>query len=74
MWIVILLLLVIGVPIIWGTYNVGQIDFLLEKKQLSSPYYCLGVSFIEIPREDDIIQQELCIGLYFINIVVIFYK
>lgn len=58
----------------YGYSDYKQVDYVLEIKKLSIPYYKVGISFEEIIREDDVTQQELCIGLFFVHIVVIFYK
>jgi hypothetical protein len=51
------------------------IDVVIEMKQLSTPYYHIGLSFTEHTTEDpEYIEQELVIGLFIVNILVIFYK
>ena len=48
---------------------------VLEIKKLSNAYYSLGISFNDAPSQDEHIEvQELIVGLFFINIVLIFYK
>jgi hypothetical protein len=59
----------------YGYAGYKQVDYVLEIKDFSVPYYKIGISFEEFVREDDdLIQQEFCIGLFFIHIVVVFYK
>jgi hypothetical protein len=61
--------LVIG----WSRYI--YIDFLLVIKHLSNPYYHIGISFIEHETEDpEFIEQELILGIFFIEFVIVFYK
>lgn len=73
------ILLVLGLLLI-GSFVIGYIefiemDFVIEMKHLSTPYYHIGLSFTEHTTEDpDYIEQELIIGLFLVNILVIFYK
>lgn len=73
------ILLVLGLLLI-GSIVIGYIGFMyidvvIEMKQLSTPYYHIGLSFTEHTTEDpEYIEQELIIGLFFVNILVIFYK
>jgi hypothetical protein len=58
-----------------GARDYITIDFVLEIKKWNNPYYNIGVSFDEYPTEDgQFMEQELKIGLFVINIVIIFYK
>ena len=50
-----------------------QVDIMIELKYLSNPWFNIGVSFQEHPQEDHV-QQELIIGLFFINFVIVFFK
>jgi len=68
------LILISIMAFFYGRNNAQQIDFLIEIKNFSNPYYRIGFLFESIEREDDIIQEEYSIGLFFINFVVIFYK
>ena len=71
----ILLVLVITVliPLIKGFSNHKGFDILLEFKLYSNPYYNIGISFIAYPEEDHV-EEEFTIGLFFINLVIVFYK
>jgi len=67
------LLLVMSVLI--GLKGFIEIDFILEFKSFSHGYFHLGLSFNEHSTEDpEFIEQELIIGLFFVNIIVVFYK
>ena len=72
-------LLILGLLLI-GSFVIGYIgfiymDFVIEFKSPSTPYYYIGMSFTEHTTEDpEYIEQELILGLFFINILVIFYK
>lgn len=73
------ILLIVGLLLI-GSFIIGYIEFMyidvvIEMKQLSTPYYHIGLSFTEHTTEDpEYIEQELVIGLFIVNILVIFYK
>lgn len=56
-----------------GFYKNEGYDVLLELKLFSNPYYNIGMSFIAYP-EEDYIEEEFTIGLFFINFVIVFYK
>ena len=56
-----------------GFYKNEGFDILIELKLLSNPYYNIGVSFVAYPEEDHI-EEEFTIGLFFINFVIVFYK
>ena len=56
-----------------GFYKNGGFDVLLELKLLSNPYYNIGMSFIAYPEEDHV-EEEFTLGLFFINLVIVFYK
>lgn len=50
-----------------------QVDIMIEIKYLSNPWFHFGVSFQQYPHEDHV-QQELIIGFFFVNIVIVFFK
>jgi hypothetical protein len=56
-----------------GWKDSEQIDILIEFKYLSNPWFNLGLSFQSVPQEDHT-QEELIIGFFFINIVIVFFK
>jgi hypothetical protein len=56
-----------------GWKDSEQIDIMIEFKYLSNPWFNLGLSFQSVPQEDHI-QEELIIGFFFINIVIVFFK
>jgi len=68
-------LLIVITSIIVGMIGFIEVELMIEFKSLNNPYFKLGVSFNEYPTEDPgFIEQELTIGLFLINIVVVFYK
>jgi hypothetical protein len=66
------LVIIIG-SIISGIHNMRRLELAIEFNLFNSPCFNLGVSFNEyyVP---EYIEQELLIGLFFINISLIFYK
>ena len=61
--------------IVIGWINALGIDFLFVFKYLSNPYYHIGISFMEYETEDpDFIEQEIILGLFFIEFIIVFYK
>ena len=71
------LLLVLGItiliPLIKGFSNHQGFDILLEFKLYSNPYFNIGISFVAYPEEDYLVE-EFTIGLFFFNLVIVFYK
>lgn len=61
------------IALVNGFYKNGGFDVLLEFKLLSNPYYNIGVSFVAYTA-DEHMEEEFTIGLFFINIVIVFYK
>jgi hypothetical protein len=58
-----------------GWMNTISVDISIEFKRLSHPYFHIGVFFNEFTTEDpEYVEQELKIGLFLINIVIVFYK
>jgi len=65
----------IAYPIIFGLRDAMFVDFILEVKVLSSPYYTFGVWFIEHTTEDpEYIEQEFTIALFLFSMSLVFYK
>jgi hypothetical protein len=56
-----------------GFWNNKGFDLMLEFKLFSNPYYNVGISFIAYP-EPDHVEEEFTIGLFFVNLVIVFYK
>lgn len=67
------LVITVAIPLIKGFSNHKGFDILLEFKLYSNPYYNIGISFIAYPEEDHI-EEEFTLGLFFINLVIVFYK
>lgn len=50
-----------------------QVDIMIELKNLSNNWFHLGMSYNRVDNEE-CIQEELIVGLFFINFVVVFFK
>lgn len=62
-------------PLYIGYRRALYVDFILEVKVFSSPYYTFGVHFIEHSTEDpDYIEQEFTIALFLFSVTLVFYK
>jgi hypothetical protein len=73
MYLFVVLLLVMSIGI--GVNRFIEIDIMLEFKSFSHGYFHLGLSFNEHDTEDpEFIEQEIIIGLFFVNIIAVFYK
>ena len=71
----IVLIVLLVTSLVVGFSGFLEIDFIIEVKRLSNPYYSIGMSFNEVPSQEEHVDvEELIIGLFLINIVLIFYK
>lgn len=62
-------------PLILGFMGIEDFELSIEIKDFSSPYYMIGVFFVEHRLEDPkYIEQEFTISLYVITLVFRFYK
>jgi hypothetical protein len=50
-----------------------QVDIIIELKNLSNNWFHLGMSYNRVDN-DECIQEELIVGLFFINFIVVFFK
>lgn len=50
-----------------------QVDIMIELKNLYNNWFHLGMSYNRVDNEE-CIQEELIVGLFFINFVVVFFK
>ena len=59
-----------------GLYKSIHLQFIIELNTLSTPYYNVGISFYSEEDDEDssIIIEKVCVGLFFINLIIIFYK
>ena len=72
-----LLIVFIGILVSFfiGWNNMLEMEFSLEINRWNSPYFNIGVSFNRYDTSDEeLIEQELRIGLLFISFVFVFCK
>ena len=72
-YVLIFILIWIVTAMVIGWRDSSQIDIMIEMKYLSNPFFNIGVSFEQQILEDHV-QQELIIGMFFVNIVLVFFK
>lgn len=70
-----LMIVLLLMSLVIGIVGFIELEIMLELKRFSNGYFHLGISFNEHSTEDpSFIEQELIIGLFFMNIIVVFYK
>lgn len=60
--------------LIYGFKGYRELTFIFEAKTYDNPYYNTGLSFSKYILEDGSTEEELIIGLFFINIILVFWK
>lgn len=75
-YILIILLTMVCYPLIIGFHNIEEFEFTLEVKDFKSEFYRFGLFFVEhsLEGDDEHVEQEFTISLYFVTLVFIFYK
>lgn len=68
------LIFLLLIALIFGYINCEEITFGLEINRLNSPFYKIGITSDRHFLTDGSAEDEIIIGLFFINIVIIFYK
>ena len=69
---VVLFLIVLAIS--YGFIGSYGFDFILEIKKFSNPYYSIGIYLSKHYVDEDEYVDEVVIGMFFINIVLVFYK
>lgn len=64
----------VSLVLVMGYIGSAEISFGLEINTLNSPFYKLGITSQRFILEDGSAEDELLIGLFFINIVIVFWK
>ena len=72
-WIVVLLFLVV-LALVMGFRGCHQVDVALEINTFQSPFYKLGIFSDRHLLQDGSVEDEIVIGLLFVNVVVVFWK
>jgi len=72
------LMLSIGVllviALVSGWVKSDEVTFGLEINTLKSPFFKLGLFSERFTLDDGSVEDELVIGLFFINVVIVFWK
>ena len=68
------LLFLLILSIICGTIGSMEITFALEINKLNSAFYKIGLSSERYTLTDGSTEDEIVIGLFFVNISIVFYK
>ena len=64
----------VSLVLVMGYIGAEEISYGLEINTLNSPFYKLGITSQRFILEDGSAEDELVIGLFFINIVIVFWK
>ena len=68
------LVFLVIVALVFGYINSGEMTIGFDINRLNSPFYKIGLISERYPLEDGSVEDELVIGLFFINIVIVFWK
>jgi len=68
------LLFLLILSIVCGTIGSQEITFALEFNTLNSPFYKIGIFSERYTLEDGSSEDEIVIGLFFVNISIVFWK
>lgn len=68
------LLFLFVVSVISGYIGSDEATIALELNTLRSPFFKIGMHSQRFTLEDDSIEDEIVIGLFFVNIVIVFWK
>ena len=70
------LVFLLVMSLIVGLYKSIHLQLVIEVSTLNTPYYYIGISFYSEEDEEDssVVVEKLAIGLFFINVVILFYK
>ena len=64
----------IALALVMGFRGCHQVDIALEINTFQSPFYKIGIFSDRHLLQDGSIEDEVVIGLLFVNIVVLFWK
>jgi len=72
------LMLSIGVllviALVSGWVKSDEVTFGLEFNALKSPFFKFGLFSERFTLEDDSVEDEVVIGLFFVNVIIVFWK
>ena len=72
-WIIALVFLIV-LALVMGFRGCHQMDIALEINTFQSPFYKIGIFSDRHLLQDGSVEDEVVIGLLFVNIVVLFWK
>jgi len=64
----------VSLALVMGFIGSAEISLGLEINTLQTPFYKLGITSQRFILEDGSAEDELLIGLFFINVVIVFWK
>lgn len=70
-WVIVFLLVM---AIVMGIDGSLEITLAIELNRLNSPFYKVGIFYQRYVLDDEAVEDELTIGLFFVNVVVTFWK
>lgn len=62
------------ISLVSGWVNSDEVTFGLELNTLKSPFFKLGLFSERFTLEDGSVEDEVVIGLFFINVIIVFWK
>jgi len=68
------LVFLVIVALVFGYINSEEMTIGLEVNTLRTQFYKLGVVSQRYTLEDGSVEDELVIGLFFVNVVIVFWK
>ena len=74
MVIIYVLLFLLFLSIVCGYIGSEEMTFALELNTLRSPFFKIGIYSQRYTLEDDSVEDEIVIGLFFVNVVIVFWK
>ena len=60
--------------LVYGFKGYKELTFIFEAKTYDNPYYYTGLSFNKHKLADGSVEEELIIGLFFVNVIMVFWK
>ena len=74
MLILYVVLFLISVAMVAGFIGSNEVTIELELNTLRHPFYKLGIFSQRYTLDDGSVEDEVVLGLFFINVVVVFWK
>ena len=67
-------LFILVLALVMGYIGCSQIDISFELNTFQSPFYKLGIFSDRHSLDDGSIEDEVIVGLFFANIIIVFWK